>query len=155
MTYRDNAIKLLKAALSIGLNGFDRKAAEKKAEKIEIHVYRKIYLQESREKYCGKMRSLVWNLRHNPVLRKKVISGEISEESFSIMPKEAMQTNEQRCENQRIKLENLFTSIKKPEPIAVRYDNGDLYKPSGIIGGNGVDADSNWYGVANVIINRH
>ncbi|CAG8504667.1 3561_t:CDS:2 [Ambispora gerdemannii] len=80
------------------------------------------------------MRSLVWNLRHNPVLRKR-----------------AMQTDEQQCENQRIQLENLHTSIKKPEPTAVRYDNGDLYKPSGIIGGNGVDADSNWFGKTRII----
>lgn len=98
----------------------DKSIVFEAAVSVESAAFKVIGKGTTSNDYRSKIRSLSLNLKDkkNPSLRKGVIDGRISPESFVVMTAEEMASDEQKQERQRLVMKNLFNARAAEEQQA-------------------------------------
>lgn len=98
----------------------DKSIVFEAALNVESAAFKVIGKNTPSKEYSTKMRSLSLNVKdkRNPSLRKGVIDGRISPESFVVMTAEEMASDEQKQERQRLIMKNLFNARAAEEQQA-------------------------------------
>ncbi|CAL5866081.1 uncharacterized protein PFLUO_LOCUS288 [Penicillium psychrofluorescens] len=104
---RDSCLGLMYDGLCVGSTE-SPKAVLAKASAVETAAYDSLG-PETKEEYRTKIRSLFQNLKNksNPMLRVRVMSGEISPDHFIRMTHDELRSAEQRDADEKIKKENM------------------------------------------------